>query len=89
MWLAPSNDAIPIELLREEQQKVSMARTAIEKRLEQLGVSVEELKAHAAAALHLAENCATAYGKASPRERRLINRPCLNASSCRKTAPFD
>jgi DNA invertase Pin-like site-specific DNA recombinase len=67
------NDAIPVDLLRDEQAKITTVSVGVEHRLRQLALSIDDLRKNASAAFDLAENCSWAYERAAPRERRLLN----------------
>lgn len=66
-------DAIPIELLRSEQDRISKELVQVELRLASYEVQSETIQANLVMALELADDCQRAYKEGSPVVRRLLN----------------
>jgi site-specific DNA recombinase len=66
-------DAIPLDLMKKEQQRISDELASAQSALQVASATVESLKAHADEAVVLATDCYTAYRDASDKQRRLMN----------------
>ncbi|RJQ52069.1 MAG: hypothetical protein C4521_11020 [Actinobacteria bacterium] len=66
-------DAIPVELLRREQDRITAEVSSVEGELAKASVSLEQATETVRMAMTMAANCHMAYVKASPQTRRLIN----------------
>ena len=65
--------AIPIDLLRTEQQQISAQLGTVEERLAATDVRFDAIRANLERALDLSEDCAAAYGQAPDHVRRWFN----------------
>ena len=65
--------AIPLDLLKQEQEQITAQLTTIKDKLALLNATTATLSANLQAALELAENCYEAYRRATPGQRRMIN----------------
>jgi site-specific DNA recombinase len=72
-------DAIPLDLLKAEQQRIAEEKIAVRAALEVTVASAEHLKATAHAAVTLATNCYRSYLDAPNRERRIMNQAFFHA----------
>jgi site-specific DNA recombinase len=72
-------DAIPLALLKTEQDRISDEVSFIESQLEGTTASSARLKTTANRAVARARNCHAAYLEAGPRERRIMNRAFFEA----------
>lgn len=81
--------ALPLELLKSEQDRISRQLAAVEDRLQRSTVRVTDLDAALTAPLDLFEHCHATYlqasKQASNQQRRLLNLGCLPASGCTGT----
>ena len=65
--------AIPLDLLKSEQDRIGQQLTAVEARLRTTAARFDEMARNLARALDLLGNCHDAYQRATDRERRLFN----------------
>ena len=72
------NKAIPIELLKKEQDKIADDLLKAEVRLEEITEVNNAIDENIILAISLASNCYEAYKKGSPKTRRLFNQAFLN-----------
>ncbi len=66
-------DAIPLDLLRTEQERISREMTNAQQRLDATSLTFAMVQANLQAVIALAQNCHTAYQVAGPRDRRTLN----------------
>ena len=67
------NDAIPLDLLKAEQQKISKQMTAIEHEIEMHKITFDQVSANLSMVLTLVEDCGAAYRSASDSTKKLLN----------------
>ncbi len=91
------SEAIPLELLKDEQDRISKEAKACEKELNATGTRFDLMEQIIEKAINLASNCAVAYEKASPQVRRMFNQAFFEkvfvnekkVSGFEYTEPFD
>ena len=67
------NDAIPLDLLKSEQQKIAKELAAIEHELKMHDMTFEQVKNNLRLTLDIVENCGDAYRNASDTIKKLMN----------------
>ena len=67
------SDAIPLDLLKSEQQKIAKELTAIEHELKMHNMTFEQIRNNLKLTLDIVENCGDAYRNASDTIKRLMN----------------
>lgn len=72
-------NAIPLELLKSEQDRITQAETSAKAELEATEADLAGWQEVLSVAIRLASNCHDAYLKARPRVRRRFNEAVLNA----------
>ena len=83
------NDAIPLPLLKEEQQKISKQLSAIEYEIKQRNVTFEQITQNLTDALDLLDDCAAFYRNSNDTIKRLMNQAIFEKIyiSCEKGSP--
>jgi len=66
-------DAIPLDLMKVEQERIAQSLAIIEERLSTYAVDQHQLERNIEAILHLLQDCDEAYARATPQVRRLMN----------------
>lgn len=66
-------DAIPLDLLKAEQERVTTAQASIDRELRNLTADADLAKNNLAVVLDLLEDCATTYREAPTHLKRLLN----------------
>lgn len=67
-------NAIPLDLLKQEQNRISDEMTKLEIKQEQAVIHINQIEQVVDMAINMASNCFDAYQKASPNTKRLLNR---------------
>lgn len=67
------SDAIPVELLREEQKRLEADLTSVTRRLNAQVGNIEELDGNLSLVMEISENLANSYKLAPPHIRRMLN----------------
>lgn len=67
------SEAIPLDLLKEEQKRITCETKACESELAKVGAKFEIMEATINKAINLATDCAAAYEAAPPQVRRMFN----------------
>ncbi len=65
--------AVPLDLLRSEQERLGRQRALVEGKLTAMRADHEQVRTNLTRALNLIEDCAGAYAAASPKVRRMFN----------------
>jgi len=68
------SEAISLDMLREEQERITQEMTQAEQRLNVASYRVEEMEKVCDFAIKLCQNCFVAYGKAKPHVKTMFNR---------------
>ena len=72
------SDAIPLDLLKSEQQKIAKELAAIEHELKMHDMTFEQVKNNLRLTLDIVENCGDAYRNASDTIKKLMNQAIFN-----------
>ena len=72
------SDAIPLDLLKSEQQKIAKELAAIEHELKMHDMTFEQVKNNLRLTLDIVENCGDAYRNANDTVKKLMNQAIFN-----------
>jgi site-specific DNA recombinase len=72
-------DAIPLDLLKIEQDRISVSLAIIDEQLSTVSVDASQIKHHLDSILQLLQHCSVAYRDAKPQLRRLLNQAFATA----------
>ncbi len=81
--------AIPLDLLKTEQDTIAREIARIDERTLAMEASNEDLRVNLDAAMSLAENCHEAYRRATPHQRRMINQAVFDRIYVHDDAEID
>ena len=66
-------DAIPLDFMKSEQQKIAKELTVVEHEIKQHGLTFAEISENLSYALEMLDECGKAYRSASDKIKRLMN----------------
>ncbi len=85
------NDAIPVDLLKAEQKKLTRELASVENEIKQHNVTFDQISQNLTDALDLLDDCGAFYKAASPTIKKLLNQAIFEKIyiSCNREVPLD